>query len=308
MTSRKTHLFSTGMGYFMIFMALISFGITSCTSPKQTDVDQPDENDTTSLSDDSLLTLVQKQTFNYFWDGAEETSGLARERIHMDGEYPQNDQDVVTIGGSGFGIMSILVGIERGFISRTEGYTRLNKIADYLEKADRFHGVWPHWLNGPTGKVKPCSPKDDGGDLAETALLAQALITVRQYAPDGNDEEKALAAKADELWKTIEWDYYRNGGQNVLYWHWSPNVGWEMNFPIRGYDECLIVYILAASSPTHGVPAEVYHEGWARSGDIKSDSEQYGIKTIVAHNGQNGNVGPLFWSHYSYLGLDPQGL
>ena len=308
MTSRKTHLFSTVMSYFMIFMALISFGITSCTSPKQTDVSQPDEEDTTSLSDDSLLTLVQKQTFNYFWDGAEETSGLARERIHMDGEYPQNDQDVVTIGGSGFGIMSILVGIERGFISRSEGYTRLNKIADYLEKADRFHGVWPHWLNGPTGKVKPFSPKDDGGDLVETAFLAQALITVRQYFRDGNDQEKALAAKVDELWKTIEWDFYRNGGQNVLYWHWSPNVGWEMNFPIRGYDECLIVYILAASSPTHGVPAEVYHEGWARSGDIKSDSEQYGIKTVVAHNGQNGNVGPLFWSHYSYLGLDPQGL
>src|SRR5699024_6330242 len=127
-----------------IFFLIGSVAMNACTTPKDTDTDQPDEEDTTSLSDDSLLTLVQKQTFNYFWDGAEETSGLARERIHMDGEYPQNDQDVVTIGGSGFGIMTILVGIERGFISRAEGYTRLNKIADYLAKADRFHGVWPH--------------------------------------------------------------------------------------------------------------------------------------------------------------------
>src|SRR5690606_12456641 len=165
---------------FSSILLVISFlAVIGCSAPKAT-VDT-DTNPKTEISDDSLLNLVQYQTFKYFWEGAEEISGLARERIHMDGEYPQNDQNVVTIGGSGFGIMTLLVGIERGFITRAEGYNRLNRIVNYLEKADRFHGVWPHWLYGTTGKVKPFSEKDSGGDLVETAFMAQALLCVRQY-------------------------------------------------------------------------------------------------------------------------------
>src|SRR5690606_11007640 len=80
-----------------------------------------DGNNADTPADDSLLTLVQQQTFQYFWDGAEPVSGLARERIHIDGEYPQNDQEVVTIGGSGFGLMAIIAAMERGFITRQAG-------------------------------------------------------------------------------------------------------------------------------------------------------------------------------------------
>lgn len=287
------------IGLFISFSLVIS-----CSTPKVSVDNHPKE----VLSDDSLLNLVQYQTFQYFWEGAEDISGLARERIHIDGDYPQNDQNVVTIGGSGFGIMTLLVGIERGFITRAEVYNRLNRIVDYLAKADRFHGVWPHWLYGPTGKVKPFSERDNGGDLVETAFMAQALLCVRQYFQTGSVEEKSLALKADNLWRGIDWDFYRNGGQNVLYWHWSPTYGWGMNFPIKGYDESLIVYVLAASSPTHGVPAEVYHEGWARSGAIKSSAVDYGYPLVLAHNGHEGTVGPLFWAQYSYLGLDPRGL
>ena len=267
--------------------------------------------DTTSadrrLSDEELLTLVQKNTFQYFWDGAEPTSGLARERIHLDGQYPQNDQNVVTTGATGFGVMAILVGIERGFITREQGFERMKKIVNYLEKADRFNGAWPHWIQGETGKVKPFSPKDDGGDLVETAFLVQGLLTVREYFKEGSAEEKALAAKITQLWEEVEWDWYRQG-QDVLYWHWSPNNGWAMNFPVTGYNEALIMYVLAAASPTHGVPADVYHKGWARSGDIKADAEQYGYEIPLEHNGHQGSVGPLFWAHYSYLGLDPRNL
>ena len=263
----------------------------------------------TVLDDDSLLTLVQHQTFQYFWEGAEPVSGLARERIHIDGEYPQNDEDVVTIGGSGFGLMAILVGIERGFITRQEGLERFNRVIGYLENADRFHGAWPHWLHGPTGKAKPFSKDDNGGDLVETAFMAQALICVREYFQQGDDTETQLSARADALWKSIEWDHYRQGEQNVLYWHWSPTAGWAANHPIRGYDECMITYILAASSPTHGVPAEVYHEGWARGGTIASSAERYGHRIGIKHNVADSNgVGSLFWAHYSYLGLDPRGL
>jgi len=279
-------------------------GFTGCVK-QQASLEQKEK-----ISDDSLFTLVQYKTFQYFWDGAEPTSGAARERFHVDDDYPDHDKHIVTTGGTGFGVMAILVGIERNFITRQEGVKRFNKLIGFLEKADRFHGAWPHWMNGETGKVKPFGANDNGGDLVETAFLAQGLLCVRQYFKDGNEEERALAARADELWKGIEWDWYRNGGKNVLYWHWSPDKQWIMNFALEGYNECLITYVLAASSPTHAIPAVAYHEGWARGGEIKNDSthQQYGYHLDLRHNGAPQFGGPLFWSHYSYLGLDPRKL
>ncbi len=257
--------------------------------------------------DSTIFLEVQKATFQYFWDGAEPNSGLARERIHLDGNYPQNDQQVVTSGGGGFGVMALLIGAERGFVPRKDVVERLERIIQFLENADRFHGAWPHWWNGETGKVKPFSKKDDGGDLVESSFMAQALICVREYFQKGNKRERKLAARADALWKAIDFNHYRNG-KNILYWHWSPNYGWEMNFPVSGYNECLIMYILAVASPTHGVPVEVYHEGWAKNGKIKKDTSAYGLSLQLTHNGAPAYGGPLFWAHYSYLGLDPRGL
>ena len=261
----------------------------------------------TTLTTDSIFNLVQKQTFQYFWDGAEPHSGLARERYHVNGDYPEHDQNVVTTGGSGFGIMSILVGIERGYITRQQGFERLVHITGFLEKADRFHGAWPHWIYGETGKVKPFGQKDNGGDLVETAFMMQGLLCVRQYFANGNEQEKALAARINKMWEEVEWSWYRNG-KNVLYWHWSPTYEWQMNFAVTGYNECLIMYVLAASSPTYGIPAEVYHEGWARGGKIRDSVNAYGYTLKLHHNYARELGGPLFWAHYSYLGLDPHGL
>lgn len=290
-----------------IFYSLVVICVTACSGSKTTSV----KNDTgifSSKADEELFTEVQKGTFSYFWDGAEPNSGLARERYHADNIYPQNDKHIVTSGGGGFGVMAILVGIETRFITREEAVQRLEKIIGFLETADRFHGAWPHWLNGETGKVKPFSRYDDGGDLVETSFMLQGLLCVRQYFQQGNVKEKALAARADKLWKEVEFDWYRNE-KNVLYWHWSPNNGWRMNFAVHGYNECLIMYVLAASSPTHGVPSEVYHEGWAENGKINEKPAYYeDIKLQMNHQGDAGNSGPLFWAHYSYLGLDPRGL
>lgn len=289
--------------------ALVLLIISSCTAPpKKEEAAKPIENDTLAISEDSLLTLVQYQTFQYFWDNAETTSGLGKERTHMDNIYPASDQTVVTTGGSGFGLMAILVGIERGFITREQALERYTKIVNFLEKADRFHGAWPHWLEGTTGKVKPFGRKDNGGDLVETSFLVEGLITVREYFKTGNEKEKELAAKIDKLWREVDWAWYTKG-QNVLYWHWSPEYKWEMNFPIGGYNECLITYVLAAASPTHSIKPEVYHQGWARNDSIKTDRVFYDLPTVLDHfEGNDNPVGPLFWSHYSYLGLDPRNL
>ncbi|HZJ19381.1 MAG TPA: glucoamylase family protein, partial [Pricia sp.] len=260
-----------------------------------------------TLSDEGLLDTVQRQTFDYFWEGAEPTSGLARERIHMDNIYPTHDKDIITIGGSGFGLMAILVGIERGFITREQALERYEKAVDFLAKADRFHGAWPHWLM-PNGKVAPFSKKDNGGDLVETAFLIQGLLTVKEYFKGSNEREKQLAEKIQKLWEGVEWDWYTQG-KEVLYWHWSPEYKWEMNFPVGGYNEALIMYILAAASPTHPITKEVYEKGWARNGAITKDTTYYGLETVLDHYEHDKSpVGPLFWAHYSYLGLDPKGL
>jgi len=290
-------------------ISLAGLFLAACSSPDRGTVAEGNNVSPTPgiVSDDSLLTLVQHQTFRYFWDGAEPHSGLARERIHMDGEYPLDDQNVVTIGGSGFGLMAILVGLHNGFIHPRQGEDRIGRMLDFLDGIERFHGAWSHWYFGDTGKPKAFGPNDDGGDIVETAFMAQALIAVREFYKNGNAGQKQLAAKADTLWRGINWDFYRNG-KDVLYWHWSPNHGWGMNHAIRGYDECLIAYILAASSPTHPIPAETYHRGWARGGGIRSSATKYGIPTVLKHNAPEGAVGPLFWAHYAFLGLCPKGL
>lgn len=263
---------------------------------------------TNRLTNEQLMNKVQQDALKYFWDFAEPNSMLARERYHVDDIYPENDKNVITTGGSGFGLMTILVGVERGFIPRKEAVKRLNIMADFLASADRYHGAWSHWMNGETGKTVPFGKKDNGGDLVETAFLVQGIITVREYFKNGNPDEKLLAQKMDDLWKGVEWNWYTKGGEKVLYWHWSPTYGWEMNFPLEGYNECLITYILAAASPTYPIDAETYYKGWTRNGKYTSNKSKYGFPLIVKHNEAEEFGGPLFWSQYSYLGLDPTGL
>lgn len=251
------------------------YSISFTTAPDDTSDKFP------RIPDEDLLTLVQEKTFGYFWDYAHPVSGLARER-HGSG-------DTVTSGGSGFGIMTIPVGIERGFITREEGAERMRKIIGFLgEKAQRFHGAYPHWLNGSTGKVIPFSSNDNGGDLVETAFLIQGLLAASAYFDA--EGEADIRSGIDAIWRGVEWDWYTRGGQNVLYWHWSPSAEWAMNMPIRGWNEGLIVYVLAASSPTHPVSAEVFRQGWGN------------FTFPVAVNQ------PLFFAHYSFLGLDPRNL
>ena len=133
----------------------------------------------------------------------------------------------------GFGLMAILVGIERGFITRQEGVDSLLRIVDFLKKADRFHGAWSHWIYGETGKVKPFGSDDNGADIVETSYLMQGLLTVRQFFINGSEKEKSLCADIDKLWKEVEWSWFTKGGENVIYWHWSPDLGWKMNFACR---------------------------------------------------------------------------
>lgn len=249
------------------------------------------------ISDDELMDKVQRQTFRYFWDFGHPVSGLSRER--------NTTPDIVTSGGSGFGIMSIIVGASRSFVTREQALGRLQTIVSFLkDRAQTFHGAFPHWLNGATGRVIPFSARDDGADLVETSYLANGLICAREYFSNNTSAETALRADINTILDRIEWSWFRRNNQNVLYWHWSPNFEWQMNLPIRGWNECLITYIMAGSSRSYAIGPEVYRSGWATGSNFLNGNSYYGYSLPLGPP----SGGPLFFAHYSFLGIDPKAL
>ncbi|MBI3475723.1 MAG: hypothetical protein HY010_08320 [Acidobacteria bacterium] len=268
---------------------------------------------TREMSDDELLTMLQEACFHYYWEGADPHSGMARENI-------PGDDRIVATGASGFAIMALMVGVDRGFITREQGVERLTKIVSFLESAQRYHGVWSHYMDGSTGKTMPVFGMfDDGGDLVETSFLMQGLLASRQYFRGSKETEQSLYRRISRLWESVEWDWYRETPESGnLYWHWSPRWAWQIHHPLIGFNETMITYLLGIASPTHAVPASFYYTGWAgqderalryRSGwSSSADGDHYGnghtyygIKLDVGV----GNGGPLFFTHYSFMGFDP---
>ncbi|MHC4585010.1 MAG: glucoamylase family protein [Planctomycetota bacterium] len=253
-----------------------------------------------SMNEEELLTSVQQATIRYFWEYGHPVSGLARER--------KGSGDTCTSGGTGFGMMAIMVGAKRGLIGRTEAAQRLLTMVRFLQdKATRYHGAWSHWLNGSTGKTRPFSRYDDGGDIVETAYLVEGMLTVRQYFIRNNKIERELRERIRQLWLEVEWDWYlQQPDGKQLYWHWSPKYGWKMNHKIGGhFNECMIVYLLAIASPSHPIPADCYYKGWCGEppdGYFNGHS-YYGYKQWVGWP----KGGPLFFTHYSFIGFDPRG-
>jgi len=258
-------------------------------------------NQGSSAADAALLDEVQRATFAYFWDFAHPTSGLARDRAHRDDD--PGDQ-LIAIGGSGFGIMAIVVAVERGWITRQAAVERLLVMTGFLQRAERHHGIFPHFMDGGTGGVIRFSPADDGGDLVETAYLMQGLLTARQYFDRPDPGEAELRERVGQLWRETEWSWHTRGGESVLYWHWSPTVGWAMNHRIQGWNECLIAYVLAAGTTEHAIAPEVYHQGWAVGPEFRNGRSYYGVELPLGP----AFGGPMFFAHYSFLGLDPRGL
>jgi hypothetical protein len=248
------------------------------------------------VSDAALLDLVQQQTFKYFWDFAHPVSGLARER--------NTSGETVTSGGSGFGIMTIITGITRGFITRAQGLQRMQTMVSFLKNTAQKHkGAFPHWLNGSNGSTIPFSTNDNGADLVETSYLIMGLLTARQYFNASDAPETTLRNDINTIWNGVDWDWFRQG-KKVLYWHWSPDKNFIMNMPIQGWNECLITYVLAASSTTHGITKAVYDSGFARNGAMKNGNSYYGYELPLGP----ALGGPLFFEHYSFMGINPNGL
>jgi hypothetical protein len=256
--------------------------------------------DLAALPDEQLLEAVQRQTFRFFWEGAHPVSGLARDRCKT-GAVPEDD--LVATGGSGFGVMALIVAVERGWVSRAAALERLGRMLDLLSRATCYHGVFPHFMNGRTGATIPFTRKDDGGDLVETSFLMMGLLCAREYFDRDTPAEAKVRSLVNYVWNDVEWDWYTRG-RPVLNWHWSPNNGWALDLEIRGWNECLITYVLAAAAPRYPIAPGVYHQGFAEGRNFVNGKSYYDIPLPLGA----AFGGPLFYAHYSFCAIDPRGL
>ena len=275
-----------------------------------------------NISDSALLDIVQRQTFRYFWNFGHPVSGMARERDNTvkanyywdyineaDGQ-PNFSKgtfgpEACAMGGTGFGILSTIVAVNRGWIGRDTALKRLVKIVDFLIKADCYHGIYPHFMNGFTGKTIPFGRLDDGADIVETSYLFMGLLTARQYFNGNTPLEKYFRNRVNEMWADADWNWHSKGDNQHLYWHWSPDNDFDMNFPVFGYDEALITYIVAASSPNHSISKELYENSWVKGSGWKNGKTYYGYPLPL---GNYDKGGPLFFEQYTYMGINPNGL
>ncbi|MFT3912957.1 MAG: glucoamylase family protein [Anaeromyxobacteraceae bacterium] len=259
--------------------------------------------------DPALLTLVQRKAFDFFWDGAH-TSGLSWDSVTETGLPPG---PMLATGATGMGVMAIVVGVERGFVTRQAGAARVAKILEYLRTgARRYHGAWPHWLDPATGEGIGPEGNDSfrKGDIVETAFVAEGLLTASRYFDDPEDPAEAnIRAVADELWRDIDWRFYWDEASGAFRWHWSSDSGFDCpsQTPVQGFNEAMIVYLLGMASPTHPVPVSAYARGWAPPG-YTTDASYRGIRQWVQTFQGGGMNVSLFWTHYSFLGFDPRAI
>lgn len=279
-----------------IWLLIIPF-LTCCTGCEKNE----DDTIVVNKSDETfapskvrpVLEKQQKAAFTYFYDFAEENSGLAYEGYN-------HSSKAVTIGGSGFGIMSLIVGAERGWITREQAIERTVKAVRWLGKADRYKGIWSHW-HSPDGKAFPFGNQVEAGDAVETSFLITGLIAAQEYFNGGTELEKEISDSVTSFINTIDWNHYTNG-ENHLYWIWhTPNNTYEL--PVKGWNEGLITYLLALGAPEgHRISKDAYTAGWQSNGGFcNNNRENYGYKLPLGQE----NGGPLFFAHYSFVGLNP---
>lgn len=244
---------------------------------------------TRAMSDEELLTMVQEASFRYCWEGAEKNSGLSKENI-------PGRNNMIAMGVSGFGVMALIAGTERNFITREQSAERFLQIVNFLGRTETFHGAFSHFVDGPSGKVEPFFGKrDNGADLVETSFLMQGLIAARAYFNKNDLKEKEIRDKITAIWDNVEWSWYRKEADSkFLTWHWSPDQEWIIDHKLIGWNEAMVTYLLAIASSTHPIPDSMYYSGWA---NLDTTGRQY------RENWGQTTDGSMYKNGNSYYGI-----
>lgn len=296
----KIKIGSTTMMLLVVLLMLVNIGCDE-KEPETIIVEKAKEIDKSYFPVNTLPALndLHKRTVNYFWStsssgGSDVYSGMAGEGADR--------KSTLASGGTGFGVMAIVSGVERGWINRADAAERMQTLVRFLGKADRFKGAWSHWIE-PDGTAVPWGGKT-GGDLLETSLLMQGLLVVREYFDGNSAVEMEVRDSINSFYNAIEFNNFTNE-KKTLYWSWYPSQNGEeesYELPISGYNEAQIAYILALGAPNNTISTDVYQSGWYQNGALAKQKSTYGYATTVS----DPKSKPMFLSHYSMLSMNPK--
>lgn len=206
------------------------------------------------ISDEQLLNLVQVAHINYFVENYDINTGL-----HL--PFRMKDQAIVSTRETGFALLSMLIGVERGFVSRNIFVNRVRRIVDFLEDAPNKYGILASFYDGRS-RLPEYMGKRPNYSVESTTAIIEALLVVRQYLSADNDAEQAVREKITSLWENIEWPaLLLTGSTDVLRSEF--NLVDELNDvrPLGGFNESMSTYLLAAASTRNSIASSGFLTG-----------------------------------------------
>lgn len=236
----------------------------------------------------ALLDTVQHASFLYFWNEANPANGLIRDR--------SQSWSPCSIASLGFGLSSICVGIDHGWVTREAGRDRVRTALQTLWTTPQgsgasgfigYKGFYYHFLDMTTAT----RTWDSELSTIDTALLFAGVLDCKQYFTGSDTTETSIRALADSIYRRADWEFFRNATAG-LYMGWKPGTGFSGYGLWRGYNEAMIMYILGLGSPTHPIPSGC----WTFWTGTYSWQTQYGQTYVI--------FPPLFGHQYSHCWID----
>jgi hypothetical protein len=238
-----------------------------------------------------FLDSLSHRTFNYFWELADSNTAQIPDR------WPS--KSFSSIAATGFGITSYLIGVERGYITREQAAARILKTIRFLDELPTgdsttgvagYKGFFYHFIDMKTG----LRFQEVELSTIDTGLLISGILSAQSYFDQDNETEKEIRSRADAMYKAIEWDWAMNNDKTMSM-GWHPESGF-IDARWRGYNEAMILYVLALGSPTHTIPVE----SWTAWTSTYQWANYYGQEHV--------NFGPLFGHQYSHMYIDFRGI
>lgn len=248
---------------------------------------------------------LSERTFRYFWETTPERSCLAPDR------WPSNPFS--SIASTGFALTAFGIGAERGYVSRTAAAARTLSCLKFLNDAPQgpgttgisgYHGFFYHFLDSRTGLRHDTSELS----MVDTSLLLGGILFAQSYYDRDNPAEKQIRNLAEQIYARVDWTWaerdrtgttaVNNPTSHGIVMSWRPEKGWS-NHDWVGYDEGMLVYVLAAGSPTHRVGKDAWDQGWAVELG-RQWGHYYGQDYLT--------FPPLFGHQYSHVWIDFRGI
>jgi hypothetical protein len=242
------------------------------------------------LDNENFLDLVQRTAFDYLWYETNPTNGLVKDR--------SSNPSVSSIAAVGFGLSAVTVGIDRGWISREAGRTRVLTTLEFLwsspqgpeADATGYKGFYFHFLDMQTGR----RAGDAELSTIDTALLLAGVLHVQQYFDQDDTSEAKIRDLADNLHRRVDWPWMQVRSAKVCH-GWTPETGF-LPYDWGGYNEAMILYLLALGSPTFPINPDAW-TAWTSSYTWQT---HYGLGFVV--------FPPLFGHQYSHVWVDFRGI